>query len=120
MGEKPRRRDFATMPVTGIIDHILTIIPDNVQDYMGFHSALKRIRDGIFIELPESRTELLVEVGRVVNRYAKPISRFGDSVPLYWHDVRDVMMECFEAQMKSNHKGSYDERIGKADKRNRR
>lgn len=85
--------DYNAMPVTDVIGHVLA-----KANGRGIHNELTErltvIKDGIWLELPERRTALLCEVGRVINDLvpSKEDWRQSDS---FWYDIRDIMNRCF-------------------------
>ena len=89
------RHCYAALPVTELIDHFLTLIRD-APIYSRCRRMLIEVRDDIFLELPETRTELLCRVGHVINECVpsgEPNSRIED----FWYEIRDIMQQCFAA-----------------------
>lgn len=58
--------DIFELPVYDLVNYILTLIPGN---YKEFRQALIRFRDDIFLELPETKGELLYRLALVWNKY---------------------------------------------------
>lgn len=82
--------------VVDIIDEIIGDLPGGWQ-YMQCRKDLDRLRDGIFLELPEDRLRLLRSVGEVLNAH----------IPVGWEDsvdaaalgrIKEFMIECFHKE----------------------
>ena len=84
--------NYQSMSVDEVIGELQRIIPCEFPELSFLHGDLDHIKQGIFIELPETRCELLCRVGRVINNYHDKHFPTDD----YWNQVRDIMNECFE------------------------
>ena len=79
--------------VVEVIDHILELMhtcPRNADCLR----RLVKIRDGIFLELPEDRTALLQQVGSAINDCV-PSGEPNDRIDDYWYRIRDFMDAMF-------------------------
>lgn len=79
----------ASLPVTDVIDRILAMLYDSPKN-SDCRNRLVRIKDGIFLELPETRTALLCQVGRVINEHV-PSGKTNDQRDGYWLEIRDLL-----------------------------
>lgn len=87
--------DYATMPVVEVIERLLALIYEcPLNDRARYR--LESIRDGIFLELPEARIDLLCQVGRVINEHV-PSGVGNHRIDEYWYTARDIMQKCFAA-----------------------
>jgi hypothetical protein len=91
---EPPTKDYDKMPVTALIDELLTLIYD-APIHIDIRGELKRIRDGIFLELPETRCELLCRVGSLINRHVPDSSKPNVYVAPFWDEIRDIMNKAF-------------------------
>ena len=87
-------KDYDKMPVTVLIDELLTLVYD-APVHIDIRNELKRIRDGIFLELPETRCELLCRVGSLINRHVPDSSKPNVYVAPFWDEIRDIMNKAF-------------------------
>lgn len=83
--------------VVDVVDHILELVPDCPKNE-SFWSRLARIRDGIFLELPEDRIALLCRVGHAIN-HSVPSGEPNDRIDDYWYQVRDFMDTVFRGSL---------------------
>jgi hypothetical protein len=88
-------KDYDKMPVTALIDELLTLIHDCILN-MGIRAELKNIRDGIFLELPETRCELLCKVGSIINRHVPDRTQKHVYFDPFWNEIKDIMNKSFE------------------------
>lgn len=86
---------YDTMPVTELIDCLLTVIRDAPM-YLGVRVSLKAIKDSIFLELPETRCELLCRIGDVINRHVPDRTKRHVYVDPFWDRVKVIMEKSFE------------------------
>ena len=85
---------YPSLSVVELIDHFLTLIRD-APKYMTVRRRLTDIRDGIFLELPETRVELLCRVGHVINECV-PRGEGPNRIEPFWYEIRDIMQQCFD------------------------
>lgn len=91
-------RCYHSMSVAKLIDHLLTLIRD-APIYATARTRLTAIRDGIFLELPETRTQLLCRVGAVINECV-PSGRENDRIEEFWYEIRDILEQAFSSPSK--------------------
>ena len=84
------------MSVKELIGHLLTLIRD-APIYGTCRRRLTAIRDDIFLELPESRTNLLCQVGQVINE-SVPSGIGNSKIEPFWYEIRDIMETCFSGK----------------------
>lgn len=90
---EPQAPDFVRMPVVDIIGLVLELIHDSPKND-DCRTSLQKIKDGIFIELPEDRLSQLCQIGGLINRYV-PSGKTNDQIEDYWHQIRTLMTEVF-------------------------
>ena len=86
---------YSSMSVVELIDHFLALIRD-APIYMTVRRRLTDIRDDIFIELPETRIELLCRVGRVINECV-PSGEPHNRIEPFWYEIREIMQQVFDS-----------------------
>lgn len=84
---------YASLPVTDVIERILELLYDCPRN-SDCRNRLERIKDGIFLELPETRTALLCQVGMAINEHV-PSGKTNDQREDYWMEIRDLLTAAF-------------------------
>lgn len=84
---------YASLPVSDIIDRILGLLYDCPRN-SDCRRQLEKIKDDIFLELPETRTALLCQVGHAINKHV-PSGKGNDHRDGYWLEIRDVLKSAF-------------------------
>ena len=82
------------IPVVNIVDQVLATIPDAPIN-ADCRQRLVSIRDGIFLELPETRLSLLCSVGQVINE-SVPSGETNNPIGPHWYEVRDYLAAQLE------------------------
>ena len=81
------------IPVHELIDQFLQIVPEKEEK---FRYALRDMKNGIFLELPETRARLLIQLGKEINNHVPGPGVPTDEIPVFWFKLRDIMLEQFE------------------------
>ncbi len=88
---------YSSLSVVDLIDHFLTLIRD-APIYMTVRRRLIEIRDGIFIELPETRVKLLCRIGHVINECV-PSGESHNRIEPFWYEIREIMEKRFDDEL---------------------